>query len=92
MTQPIRPQGNTALAFTITAIFMILLAFLAYSYVTNMSSFSQIQQNQQTGQQSRTNQNQDLTSITCSLWHTMTTIPSVQPSPSTVQQMTKLCG
>jgi predicted RND superfamily exporter protein len=92
MTQPIRSQGNVPLIFVITAIFMILLAFLALSYVTNADNFTKIKQNQQTGQQSRTNQNQDLTSITCSMWRTMTTIPNVSPSPSTVQQMTQLCG
>lgn len=92
MAQPIRPPSNTNLIFLITAIFMILLAFLALSYVTNADNFSKIKQNQQTGQQSRNNQNQDLTAITCSMWRTMQTIPSASPSPSTVRQMTQLCG
>lgn len=92
MAQPTRSQNNAVLVFVITAIFMVLIAFLAFSFVTSTDSFNKIQQNQQTGQQSRNTQNQDLTKITCSLWHIMTTSPDVKPSPDTIAQMTQLCG
>lgn len=90
--QNVRPHNNNMLVFLITAIYMVLIAFLAFSYVTNTDHFQQIQKNQQTGQQSRNHQQQDLTAITCSMWHTMTTSPYVKPSPSTVAQMSALCG
>jgi capsular polysaccharide biosynthesis protein len=87
-----RRSNNGLLIFFITAIFMVLIAFLAFFYVTNTTNFETIKKNQQNGQQSRNSQNQDLVSISCSLWEAMSTSPYVKPSPSTVQQMTELCG
>lgn len=92
-TQVTRRQANNSLLiFFITAIFMVLIAFLAFFYVTNTTNFETIKKNQQSGQQSRNTQNQDLQAITCSLWQTMTTSPYMKPSASTTEQMTALCG
>lgn len=89
---PVRPQNNLPIAFGIAAIFMILVAFLGFSYVTNSTNFSKIQQNQQTGQQSRTQQNADLTKIMCSMWKTVVAIPSASPDANTVHTVEQLCG
>jgi capsular polysaccharide biosynthesis protein len=91
--QQARPQqSNNPLIFIVSALFLILLTFVAVFYIDNTDSLTTIKQNQQTGMRTRNDQQQDLTKISCSLWHTMTTSPYVHPSPSTRAQMETLCG
>jgi hypothetical protein len=83
--------NNNVLAFIVAALFMITLTFMAIFYVETGSSFSTIKQNQQHNSQTSVTRQQDLTQITCSMWHTMTTSPNVHPSPDVQRQMTSLC-
>lgn len=90
--QQVPPTNNSVLAFIVAALFMVTLAFIAIFYVEAGSSLSTIKSNQQHSSQTSVTRQQDLTQITCSMWHTMTTSPDVHPSPSIQQQMTGLCG
>lgn len=85
-------QNNNGLVFLVAALFMITLAFIAVFYVDAGSSLTTIKDNQKHNSQKTIDHQQDLTQITCSMWHTMTTSPYVHPSPDIKQRMTTLCG
>lgn len=89
-TQP--AMNNNGLVFLTAALFMVTLAFIGIFYVDAGASLTTIKNNQKHNSQNSTNHQQDLTQITCSMWHTMTTAPDVHPSPDVKQQMTTLCG
>lgn len=89
-TQP--APNNSLLVFLVAALFMITLTLIGIFYLDAGTSLSKIKSTQNKNSQISHTQQQDLTKITCSMWHTMTTAPDVHPSPEIKQQMTTLCG
>jgi flagellar basal body-associated protein FliL len=90
--QPTHQSQNNVLVFMVVALFMLTIALTAVFYFSSKDRLDTIRQNQQNGQQSSSVQRQDLTKITCSMWHTMITSPNAHPSDETRKQMVALCG
>jgi hypothetical protein len=66
-TQPASTTQNTGLVVIVVGIFMVIIAFLAVTYLNSDAIRTNQDRNSQKGQQDRS----DLTDITCVLWRSV---------------------
>lgn len=84
--QPTNSSQNTGLVVIVVGIFMVIIAFLAVTYLNSDTIKSNQTKNSQIGQQDRA----DLTQITCALWKSVGDPKKV--SPSVVAAVQKVCA
>jgi flagellar basal body-associated protein FliL len=83
--QPTNSSQNTGLVVIIVGIFMVIIAFLAVTYLNSDTIKSNQTKNSQVGQQDRA----DLTQITCALWTSIGDPKKVDPA--VVAKVEKVC-
>lgn len=84
--QPVSSAQNTGLVVIVVGIFMLIIAFLAVTYLNSDTIKSNQDRNSQKSQEERA----DLTQITCALWQSIGDPEKVDPS--TTQKVQTLCG
>lgn len=75
-TQPTNAAQNTGLVVIVVGIFMVVIAFLAVTYLNSDA----IKSNQNKNNQKATTDRSDLTTITCGLWKSVGDPSKVDPS------------
>ncbi len=83
--QPTNSSQNTGLVVIVVGIFMVIIAFLAVTYLNSDTIKQNQTKNSQVGQQDRA----DLTQITCALWNSVGDPKKVDPV--TVAKVKKVC-
>ncbi len=84
--QPTNSSQNTGLVVIVVGIFMVIIAFLAVTYLNSDTIKENQDKNSQIGQQDRA----DLTQITCALW---TSVGDPKKVPADiVAKVEKVCG
>lgn len=83
--QPTNSAQNTGLVVIVVGIFMVIIAFLAVTYLNSDSIKQNQTKNSQIGQQDRA----DITQITCALWTSVGDPKKVDPK--LVAKIEKLC-
>jgi hypothetical protein len=75
-SQPANSSQNTGLVVIVVGIFMVIIAFLAVTYLNSDTIKQNQTKNSQIGQQDRA----DLTQITCALWNSVGDPKKVSPT------------
>ena len=73
--QPTNPGQNTGLVIIVVGIFMVVIAFLAVTYLNSDA----IRTNQDKNSQKSTSERSDLTQVTCALWKSVGDSSKVDP-------------
>ena len=84
--QPTNHSQNTGLVVIVVGIFMVIIAFLAVTYLNSDAIKSSQDKNSKVSRQDR----DDLTDVVCALWHSVGDPSSVDPK--TRQKVIKICG
>lgn len=84
-TQSANTNQNTGLVVIVVGIFMVIIAFLAVTYLNSDS----IKTNQDKNSQRAANDRSDLTDITCALWDSVGDRSKV--APTLVEKVEKVC-
>jgi hypothetical protein len=74
--QPTNTSQNTGLVVIVVGIFMVIIAFLAVTYLNSDT----IKSNQSRASQKASTERSDLTTITCALWRSVGDPTKVDPS------------
>lgn len=84
--QPTTSSQNTGLVVIVVGIFMVIIAFLAVTYLNSGT----IQENQKETSQQGKEERADLVQVTCALWNSVGEPGSVDTK--TLTQVEALCG
>lgn len=86
MAQPANSGQNTGLIVFVVGVFMVIIAFVAVTYLNSDTIKQNQTKNSQIGQQDRA----DLTQITCALWKSVGNPEKVDPD--VLSKVREVCG
>lgn len=84
--QPTSSSQNTGLVIIVVGIFMVIIAFLAVTYLNS----DQIRDNQDKNSQRSQIERSDLTKLTCALWEDLA--KDKASDPKTVEDLSAICA
>lgn len=84
--QPANSSQNTGLVVIVVGIFMVIIAFLAVTYLNSDT----IKENQDRNSQKGAVERADLTQITCALWNSVGDPEKIEPE--IVKKIEAVCG
>lgn len=86
MAQPANSGQNTGLVVIVVGIFMVIIAFLAVTYLNSDT----IKENQNRNSQKGATDREELTQITCALWRSVGDPKKVEPE--VLDKVRAVCG
>lgn len=84
--QPVSSSQNTGLVVIVVGIFMVVMTFLAVTYINSDT----IKNNQDKNSQRGVIERADLTDVTCALWHSVGKPDALDAA--TLAKVKKVCG